>query len=130
MLGSRENSLNEVDAASVSKETIKEEKGKDNDGNEEEEEDDDSCNSIHNETESDDSWDEEPDIGEILEEDEEGPLYENGQDVKEKIQRDILDTRDIALFDPIQVVRSKNKESHEETLATLQSLLQVKKHFI
>ena len=128
MLGSRENSLNEVDAASVSKETIKEEKGEDNDGGEEEEEDEHFCN-IHNETESDDSWDEESDIGEILEEGEEEPLYENGQDVKETIQRDILDTRDIALFDPIPVVRSESKESHEETLATLQSLLQVKKHF-
>ena len=129
MLRSREISLNEVDAASVSKETIKEEKGEDKDGGEEEEEDDNSYNSIHNETESDDSWDEEPDIGEILEEGEEEPLYENGQDVKETIQRDILDTRDIALFDPIQVVRSESKEPQEETLATLQSLLQVKKHF-
>lgn len=127
MLGSQENSLNEIDDASGSIETTKEEKGEDNDGGEEEEEDEHFCN-IHNETESDDSWDEESDIGEILEEGEE-PLYENGQDVKEPIQRDILDTRDIALFDPIPVVRSESKESQEETLATLQSLLQVKKHF-
>ena len=129
MLGSRENSSNEIDDASGSIETIKEEKREDNDGGEEEEEEDEHFCNIHNETESDDSWDEESDIGEILEEDEEEPLYENGQDVKEKIQRDILDTRDIALFDPIPVVRSESKESHEETLATLRSLLQVKKHF-
>ena len=129
MLGSRENSSNEIDDASGSIETIKEEKREDNDGGEEEEEEDEHFCNIHNETESDDSWDEEPDIGEILEEGEEEPLYENGQDVKETIQRDILDTRDIALFDPIPVVRSESKESQEETLATLQSLLQVKKHF-
>ena len=54
MLGSRENNSNEINDASGNIETIKEEKGKDNDGSEEEEEDEHFCN-IHNETESDDS---------------------------------------------------------------------------
>ena len=118
MLGSRENSVNEIDDASGSVETIKEE-----------EEEDENCCNIHqftSETESEDSWDEESDIDEILLEEEEEPLYENGQ---ETIRRDIVDTRDIAMFDPIPVVRSESKESQEETLATLQSLLLVKKHF-
>ena len=75
MLGSRENSVNGIDDTGGSIKTIKEEEGEFNDGtiqeDEEEEENENFCNSIHNKSESDDSWDEESDIEEILEEDKE-----------------------------------------------------------
>ena len=80
-------------------------------------------------SESDDSWDEKSNAGEdSSEESAEEPLYLNAQEVREMIKQSTTDTRDIALFDPIPVVRSESKESQEETLATLESLLLVREN--
>ena len=84
----------------------------------------------NDESDTDSSWDKDSDLDEIVEENIEEPTHENAEEVKEIIQRSFEDNRDLASFDPVPIVRSEYKGSQEETMATLESLLQVLNFFI
>ena len=90
-----------------------------------EEDDDNDDEDSHDESDSVDSWDEDSDLEEGAEETATEPMYENVQEAKEMMQRRFEDDQDLALFDPVPIVKSKCKDSQEETMATLESLLLV-----